>query len=307
MYLQGLVFLLCALYGSVFIFGKLTLEYAPPFFVTGTRMILAGTLLLIYQALFNRKALVLKKEHLLPLFVIGLTGVYLTNVLEFWGLQYLEAGRACFLYSFSPIATAVLSYIWLSEKITFQKLIGLFIGIAGFMPLFIGPDSIEDNSGKFWIFTYAELTILGAAIATSIGWLTMRLTVQKKRYSPVMANAVSMLIGGVFSLIHSFHSETWDPFPVTDWGPFLQWFLALTLVSNLICYNLHSVLLKSFTATYISFAGLTQPFFAAFFGWLFLDEVLTAYFWISIFAVTMGLYIYYQDELRASITKRAKK
>ena len=298
MYLQGLVLLLCALYGSVFIFGKLTLDYAPPFFITAARMILAGALLLAYQFFFQRKDFILKKEHFLPIFIIGLMGVYLTNVLEFWGLQYMEAGRASFLYSFSPIATALMSYVWFSERITLQKWIGILIGILGFIPLLIGPDSTEDTTGKLLFITYAELAVLGAAIATSLGWLAMRDIVKNRQFSAVMANGTSMILGGLLSLVHSFIYEPWDPTPITDFWPFLQWFLCLTLVSNLICYNLHSVLLRSFTATYLSFAGLSQPFFAALFGLVFLDEILSPYFWVSVGAVTLGLYIYYQEELK---------
>jgi len=297
-YLQSLVLLLCGLYGSVFIFGKLTLESAPPFFITALRMILAGILLLSYQFCFQRQKFILRKEHLGPILLIGLTGVYLTNVLEFWGLQFMEAGRACFLYSFSPIATALMSYAWFSEKLTLQKWLGILIGVLGFLPLLIGPNSVEDTTDQLFILSYAELAILGAAIATSIGWLAMRDTVKNRGYSPVMANATSMLVGGILALIHSLIVEPWDPIPVNDLKAFLPWFLCLMLVSNLISYNLHSVLLRSFSATYLSFAGLSQPFFAALFGWLFLDEILTPPFWISALAVTLGLYIYYQEELK---------
>lgn len=298
MHLHFSVLILCALYGLVFPLGKLTLEYAPPLFITGSRMLLAGILLLIYQFIFNRKNFTFKKEQLLPLFIIGLTNVYLTNAFEFWGLQFMEAGKACFIYSFSPIATALLSYIWFSEKITWKKWIGLGIGILGFIPILIANAGQEDISGRILFLSYAELAILAAAIFTSIGWLTMRVMVKHQNMSSASANGASMLIGGIFALCHSFAVEPWNPLPVTEMGPFLQWFLALTLVSNILAYNLNTVLLRHYTATYISFAGLSQPIFAAFFGWVFLNEVMSPYFWLSVFAVTCGLILYYREELK---------
>ncbi len=301
MRLHALVLLLCALYGSVFAFGKLTLEYAPPVFITAARMLLAGFLLLGYQFLFRRKHFILKTKHLWPMIVIGCTNVYLTNVLEYWGLQFMEAGKACFIYSFSPIATAILSYLWFNEKVTLKKWMGLSIGVLGFIPILIVHSRAEDNSGYFLFLSYAELAILGAAIATAIGWIVMRQVVKKHAYSSVMANGSSMLIGGTLALIHSFIVEDWSPTPITDLEPFLGWFLLLTLISNLIAYNLNTVLLRHYTATYLSFAGLSQPFFAALFGWIFLAEVMSSYFWLSVFAVSIGLYIYYQEEL---ITKK---
>jgi drug/metabolite transporter (DMT)-like permease len=297
-YLQSLVLILCILYSSVFVFGKLALNYSPPFFLTAARMLLAGLLLLAYQYGTNRHAFKLKKEQWLPILVIAVMGVYLTNVLEFWGLQFMVSGKACFLCSFCPIATAILSCLWFNEKITTIKWIGLSLGVIGFLPLLISPAETEDLSGTFFFLSYAELAVLGSTLSTAAGWLAMRHAVKDSRLSPFMANGVSMVIGGMLSLIHSFISEPWSPTPITDFWPFLQWFLILTVVSNLICYNLHAVLLRSFTATYLAFVGLSQPFLTALLGWLFLDEILSSYFWISVLIVTVGLYLFYQQELR---------
>lgn len=298
MHLHFLVILLCALYGSVFTVGKLTLAYSSPLFITGGRMLLAGLILLVFQLIFNRKEFAFKKQHILPICIIGLTNVYLTNALEFWGLQYMEAGKACFIYSFTPIATAILSYFWFEEKITPLKCLGLFVGILGFVPILVAHSSTEDVSGTFLFFSYAELAVLAAAVISAVGWMTMRVMVKTQGASSVLANAYSMAFGGILSLGHSYLVESWNPLPITDYAPFLQWFLLLTLISNLISYNLNAVLLRHYTATYISFAGLTQPFFAALFGWLFLNEVMSEYFWISAFAVSFGLFFYYREELK---------
>ncbi len=301
MYLQSLVLLLCILYGSVFVFGKLALTYAPPFFLTGSRMMLAGVILLAYQFVFNRSKFTLKKEQIGPIIVIAVSGVYLTNVLEFWGLQYMESAKACFLYSLSPIMMAILSYVWFYEKITPQKWLGLSVGIMGFIPLLILPaSSTEDSSGRWLFFSFAELALIGATVANAVNWLAMRENIKIRKASPMMTNGISMILGGSLALSHSYIVEPWAPIPVKDFWPFLQWFLILMVISNLISYNLHAMLLRTFTATYLSFAGLSQPFFAAVLGWLFLNEVLSPYFWFSLATVTLGLYLYYQAELRRS-------
>jgi drug/metabolite transporter (DMT)-like permease len=308
---QLLVLLLCCLYGSVFSVAKLALEQAPPLFITGTRMLLAGCLLLAYQYYKYPKTVVLRKAHLLPIFIVGFSGVYLTNALEFWGLQFMEAGKACFIYSFSPIATAILSYFFFAEKISFKKWVGLIMGILGFVPIFLAQESITDDSAKLGFFSYAEIALLLAAIATAVGWIVMRSMVKKHAISAILGNGYTMLVGGAIALTHSFISETWDPTPVIAWWPFIAYFVALTIISNLIAYNLHAHLLKTFTASYLSFAGLSQPFFAAAFGWIFLGEIMPVEFWMSLFAVIVGIYLYYQEELRQGIlvhkTKQSKK
>lgn len=304
MKLQFLVLLLCILYGSIFTIGKVALEYAPPLFITGSRMLLAATLLLLYQFSFHRRSFIFKKEHFWPTVIMGISSIYLTNALEFWGLQFMESGKACFIYGFSPIATALLSYLWFAEKITTLKWIGLTLGLLGFIPILITQaGNMEDLSGKIGFFSYAELALLGAAVTNAIGWMTMRVVVKNRGYSPVMANATSMSMGGMLALIHSFLVENWSPIPVefANLWPFLESFLLLTLISNIICYNLNSYLLRHFTATYLSFAGLSQPIFAAMFGYIFLYEVMSPYFWISFVMVSFGLYIYYQQELRQGL------
>lgn len=299
------VLLLCCLYGSVFSLAKLALYQAPPLFITGTRMLLAGFILLAYQYYKHPQSVVLRKAHLLPIFIVGFSGVYLTNALEFWGLQFMEAGKACFIYSFSPIASAILSYFFFSEKITFKKWVGLGIGTLGFIPIFLAQESIEDNSARLGFFSYAEIAILLAAIATAVGWIVMRTMIRKHAFSAILGNSYTMLVGGAIALLHSFISENWDPTPVVGWWPFIGYFVALTLISNLIAYNLHAHLLKTFTASYLSFAGLSMPSFAAAFGWIFLGEVMPIEFWMSLFAVIVGIYLYYQEELRQGILVKA--
>ncbi len=299
MHLHGLVILLCILYGSVFVFAKLTLEYGSPLFITAARMILAGLLLLGFQFLFHRSHFHFKRQYIRPIFIIAFTNVYLTNALEFWGLQYMEAGKACFLYSFTPIATALLSYTWFNEVISLKKWMGLLIGVLGFLPILIVHSGTEiDSGGSVLFFSYAELALLGAALASAIGWIAMRHTVKNLAYSSVMANGSSMLVGGLLALIHSLLTENWNPVPITDLWPFMQWFVILTIISNLMSYNLNTYLLKIYTATYIAFAGLSQPFFAALIAWLILGEVESLYFWLSFVIVSLGLYMYYKDELK---------
>jgi drug/metabolite transporter (DMT)-like permease len=111
-----------------------------------------------------------------------------------------------------------------------------------------------------------------------------------------MSNGTSMLIGGLFALLHSFVVDTW--LPVSQFTPFATGTLSLVIISNLLCYNLYGWLLKKFTATFLSFIGLSTPLFAALFGYFFLNETVTWHFFISIAVLSLGLWIVYREELR---------
>lgn len=295
------VLLLFALFASVFTIAKTGLDYSQPFFLVGSRMALAGFLMLGYQFLTDKGSLRLNRADFLKIFLLGLFSIYLTNILEFWGLKYLTSFKTCFIYSLSPFVSALFSYFLFKESISLKKWLGLLVGVLGFIPLLMHQTASEEMTGQFLYFSWAELAVIGAAVASVYGWILLYQLVRDSGRSPIVANGYSMVVGGAMALVHSLAVETWDPIPVSSFWPFAGCALLLILVSNLICYNLYGSLLKRFSATFMSFAGFTTPFFTAFFGWLYLGEVVAWPFYLSSAIVLSGLLIFYQDELRAPV------
>lgn len=293
-----LVFLLYALFASVFTIAKTGLAYSKPFFFIGFRMLLAGIAMVAYQWIFNRAAWNVKKSHLPRIFGLALFNIYLTNACEFWGLQYLSSSKTCFIYSLSPFFSALLSFFVFSEKISSKKWLGLGIGFAGMLPILLAQTSEEELAGHFFVFSWAELAVMCAAGCSVYGWILLKQLIQENGYTPMTANGMSMLIGGAMALIHSLCTETWHPVPVTEFAPFFGCTMLLILISNFICYNLYGRLLKTFSATFMSFAGLSTPLFAAFFGWFLLSEEIPLPFYLSLALVSLGLFSFYQEELR---------
>ncbi|MCE5318533.1 MAG: DMT family transporter [Parachlamydia sp.] len=291
-----LVFVLYALFASVFTISKTGLEYVQPFFFVGSRMAVAGVILLSYQFCFHRSQFVLRKENWKQFLGLALFNIYLTNVLEFWGLQYLTSFKTCFIYSLSPFLSAFLSFLIFSETLSLKKWTGLLIGIAGILPVLLTQTTAEERAGQIFLFSWAELAVMGAALCSVLGWIFLKQLVQKEGYSPVLANGVSMLAGGIFSLGHSYVVENWNPVPVSESLPFIECALLLILISNLICYNLYGYLLKHYSATFISLAGLSTPLFTALLGWVFLGEQVTWPFALSMVLLSCGLILFHQEE-----------
>jgi len=292
-----LVFLLYALFASVFTVSKTALEYSEPFFLVGTRMFLAGLLMLLYQY-FKGESLILKKSSWGKIVLLAIFAIYITNVFEFWGLKYLTSFKTCFIYSLSPFLSVLLSYLLFSETLTKKKWLGLLIGFAGFIPILLIQTTEEELAGHFWIFSWAELAVVAAVASAVYGWILLKQLVQDEGVSPICANGFSMLIGGLLALMQSLVFEEWDPVPVTTFVPFFECTLFLILVSNCICYNLYGFLLKRFSATFMSFAGLTTALFTATFGFVVHGEVTHPSFWLSFLVVLIGLVVFYQEELK---------
>lgn len=293
-----LIFLLFALFASVFTVGKTALEFTQPFFLVGTRMLFAGIILFTYEYFKHPHRISLRKEDLWPILKLAIFNIYLTNTFEFWGLQYLPSFKTCFIYSLSPFASALISYFVFSETMTKRKWLGLIIGCLGFLPILFAHEGGEDLSGKVLFFSWAEIAVLLACLSSVYGWILLKDILKDGQHSPLFVNGVSMIIGGLLALMHSGFTETWSPLPVTNFFGFVECWIALIVVSNFVCYNLYGYLLKRYSATFLSFAGFTTPMFTAIFGWVFLSETINIEFYFSSVIVFLGLYLFNQEELK---------
>jgi drug/metabolite transporter (DMT)-like permease len=306
----SVVVALYAIWSSTFSIGKMALLFSPPVFLTGFRMVLAGALLLGYLAIAKRSSFRLDKKHWLSLLLLGFFSVYLTNILEFWGLQYLSAAKTSFIYSLSPFFTALFSYIHFGEKMNGRKWLGFLIVFLGFIPVLLTQTGSEELFSVCSFLSWPTLALMGAALCGVYGWIILRLVLKNNsEISPFMANGTSMLFGGTIALIHSFFVDSWNPIPVTN-GHFYDVFkvvLILTGISNIVCYNLYGMMLRRFTATFLSFMGLLSPIFASLTGWLFLGEPISWTIFLSTGIVSTGLWIVYYAELKQGYIQRTTK
>ncbi len=307
-----LVIFLYAAWSSVFTLGKWTLGFGAPLFLTACRMLFAGALLVGYAWIKQKGKIPLTKMQIASFCLLGVFSIYLTNSLEFWGLQHLSAAKTCFIYSLSPFFSALFSYIHFGEKMNGKKWIGMVIGFCGFLPVLSlqsGEGGLLQNLGGF---SLAELAVIAAAIFSVYGWVLLRLLVKEKEHSPLIVNGFSMLFGGMLSLIHSLLADSWTPLPLYHmdsshtWG-FLQGVISMTLISNILCYNLYGYLLKKYSATFLSFMGLLSPIFASFTSWIFLGESLSPIVFVSTGVLFIGLFLLYQEEKKQGYVLSTKE
>jgi len=293
MLLIAFLYLICA---STFTISKAALSYVSPLFFTGARMVVAGVFLLGYDYVRTGKRLSLNKEHFLLFGQIVLFYIYFAYVFDILALQHLTSAKACLLYSLSPFLSALLSYFWFAEVMTPKKWLGLAIGFAGFLPVLMAPSAGQKIAGSF--ISWPELLMFGAVLSSVYGWILIRQLVREHDYSSSLINGVGMLGGGILAFVTSFFYEGWQPLPIVDVTYFLYYTALIVVVANILFSNLYVDLLRRYTATLLSFAGFTAPLFAAVLGWLFLDETISWEFFATSGAVLVGLYLFYQEELK---------
>ncbi len=288
MYLIVLLFLLFA---SVFSLQKQSLLYSEPIFSIGFRMFLAGFLLLIFCIFFiNKKKFIVNFKHIYLFILLSLFGIYLTNVCEILGMVAMESSKACLIYSLSPFITALFSFFFLKESLNSRQLIGLVFGFLSIIPLSVVKTLFEKQSILIASLSLYEMYLLFAVLFSVIGWFLLKKIISLN-YSILIINSYSMLLGGSFSLIHSYllHKNLL----IYNFKYFILYSIIICFISNFFCYNFFGFLLKKYSITLLTFTGLLTPIFSKTFGYFFLNESLSYYFFFSFLLIIIGLYFFY--------------
>lgn len=295
-----LIVLLYALLASTFVFAKFSLDYAQPIFVIGFRMTLAGGLLLAYLFLFKKKSFKLRKADL-PLFLrVAFFHIYLAFVAEFWSLQYITSSKANLIYSLTPFIAAGLSYFLLKERLSKRKLLGMFLGVMGIVPILIS----QGNGTDFGSITLAEFILLVAVISASYAWFDIKKLMQKG-YSLLMINGFAMIVGGLGAFATYYLTRDPEVPATSNFWEFFKYVSILVILSNVIFYNLYGWLLKRYTITFLTFCGFLSPLFGVFMGWIFRDEPISWAYWVSLSLITVALFIFYREELKLKVAAPA--
>lgn len=293
-----LVVFMHAILSSIFPVGRAVVLFSEPLFFNSVRMFLAGLLVLGYHYFRFRKFSPKLLTLIVPMALFTITGVYWTHVSEFWGLQTVPSAKASFIYSLSPFATALMSYIWFGEKMTAKKIIGMIIGVAGFtiMLIYDSPGEISQATTSF--ISWNEAMLISAAVASAYSWIIMRDIMKKKLCDPSEILGICLVAGGIIAFVHSLFVESWLPVPTTNYISFILYVVYAAVVSSALGHLLYTFLLQYYTATFLSFAVFLEPLFAALLAWFMLGETVTIHFFIAALLVFVGLYIFYIEELR---------
>lgn len=294
--------ILYATCASTFTLAKLSLSYAQPIFGVGIRFLVAGALFLPLT-FFTRKWCSVKKGDWGLFLRVALIGIYGAYVCDLWSLQYITSSESSLLFNLSPFFSAIFSYFWFGERMNRMKWVGLLIGLSS-VPLLLCLGTAGDCSTFQFSRLFPVCVALCAVTFGSYNWIVIRDLVKNRGYSPLMVNGVTMAIGGMCAVITSLFIDKSPLIFNKAYGGFLMITIINAVVCNGVFSTFYSLLLKKYTATFLSFAGCLTPIFTAILGWFFLKEPLSLTIFCAAFLVVIGLAIFYQEELRQGYISR---
>lgn len=301
------IFLAFALIASAITTNKFLLEYFPPIFFVGIRMLAAGIMLWAITHVKKNKISIadLKKDALSILLIITCT-TYIPAICKSFALKYMASSQVAFFGTLDPFITALYAYILFNEKLTTRKITGICIAIFGAIILLTHANQISYFKA-FSFVSYPEIAALLSVAIGRYGWILVQSLLREHRYNPMQLNSITMIGSGILSLLTSFFFER-EPTRSIAFTPLFIFLISYTIIiGNVISLTLYASLLKQYQATLLSLAGFSVPLFVYFYGWIFLHEPLSHYFFISLGLSLIGFIIFAFDDIQKAFKRILKR
>ena len=280
--------LIVLLWGSAFPLIKIALSEVTPVTLGFLRFLIATPILVLYAYSKDPKGFrTLFRDYMPTLVVMGLTGVMGYHVFQNIGLQHTSATNSSILISSNPIILAVLSILFLREKVKVTQAVGIVIGFSGVVIIILtagqgqplGPSSLV-----------GDLLSVGGGVSWAIySFVGKRLS---SRVNPIGLTAASTIFGTLFLIPPSLLLET--PHLPTTRG---VWFavVALSLGASCLAYGLWNQVLSEEEATRVGVALFLLPVVTTTLSVALLSEPLTLFMLTGMGLVLSGVFITERD------------
>jgi drug/metabolite transporter (DMT)-like permease len=178
-------------WGGTFIAGRIIAQQVGPFSIAFLRFLVAVAIL--FPVLWHSHGGLprLTRSQIVPIVVLGLTGVFAYNVFFFTGLKTAPAGRASLIVATNPVFIALFSSFFFREPLNPLKLIGIVLCLCGAVLVISRGNPTEIIRGNVG---QGELYIMGCVAS----WVTYSLVgkIVMTGLSPLAAVTYSSVIGG---------------------------------------------------------------------------------------------------------------
>ena len=112
------------------IFGRMLAGYSAPYALAFGRFLVATAVLWVFLRASGERAQI-SRAHFGAFLLLGLTGVFLHNVLVFMGVEHTEANRANVIFSTITIMIAMIDVLWYRQRLRRGMVGGILLGIVG--------------------------------------------------------------------------------------------------------------------------------------------------------------------------------
>ena len=269
-----LLILLGAVWGSAFMFIKISADDFGPILLVNLRLLLAGALFLPF--LLRKKYLAHFKSHFPGILILSI----FSNAFPFTMFSYASLGATSnmlgILNGTTAFMTMVVAYFWLKESISLKQMFGIILGFLGILVL------VNPANGS------ATLGASGFALVGALSYSFSGVYIQKYQLNANKFVLIgwAMLFGGLLLTPLSFFNLP-NQMPDNNAIAALMW---LGIVSTGIAYLGYIRLIEQIGAVRTSTVTYLLPVFSIIWGSIFLQEKITWIIFGGFIFVMIGMY-----------------
>jgi len=277
-----LLLLTSLLWGGNFIVGKTLTNHASPTTLTSLRWIIAIVFLgpIVF---WTEKKILPHRKAIIPLILMGVTGVVLFQILQFMSLEKTSAINVGLISTLNMLSIAIFSFIFLKEKINILQLFSIFFSIFGVILVL--------SKGNFHFlfslqFNIGDLYMLGAVCVWGLYSVCSKWAMQS--VSPMM----STLYSGIFGLLILL------PFNISNFrvihldSSFIKSILYTGIISTVVCMVLWNIGVQKLGTNTSGLFLNFNPIFTAILAFIILGEKMTWIQGIGSTIVIVGCYLF---------------
>jgi drug/metabolite transporter (DMT)-like permease len=191
-------------WGVSFVSTKAVLGKLDPYSLIAVRFGI-GALFLLLLLLIHRTRLLVSITYIPHLIILGTLGVFVHQLLQATALLTINASSAGWLISFSPIFTVILSVVFLNEKMSVSKAVGMVIAITGVFLI------TTTRSGQS--FQFATSIGFFLMLLSTLNWAVYSVLLKSLKipYPPLLVTFYMSLLGFILSVPLVIRNNGWEP------------------------------------------------------------------------------------------------
>lgn len=271
------------IWGAAASIFKIALTNIPAFTLAFWRFFLGAVLILMF--LKGKTAISFQSpKQKFAIAGYAMSGITFNILFFFWGLQLTHSINAPIIASGAPIVTFILAALFLKERATAKKIIGILLGTLGILTIVFQPLLEHGVDGSVTGNLLITMATIGAVVQTIIHRrFLLRLDPLKVTFWAFVVGSASFLPLALFDYV-----QRPDLYQLLDWRGFMGIGFGAVL-SSAVAYSLYAFALTKITATDSSLFTYLDPIVGTAMGAILLKEPVTAYFILGCILIFGGI------------------
>lgn len=248
------LFMVSLIYGATFTIAKQVMPmYVKPFAFILLRVSVAAVCIFIFHSIFVKKRITDRKDFL-QLGISALFGVAFNMLLFFKGLSITTPINGSVLMMNTPIFVVVFAALYLKEKITIQKILGILVAAMGAI-LLMGGSRFNFSNDTVW----GDVMVTANAIIYAFYLVYAKSLMQK--YHPLTVTMWSFVFG--WFVVLPFGAGEFLEIDFAAFTPKIWLFVGfITVGSTFVTYVLNAYALRKASSSLVGTYIYLQPVLA---------------------------------------------